>query len=244
MDKLEALIARYRGEAHEDEMVAFYPLARLRREPRRGVDRYAAACVPAVRPRRSSSSRLGDRACRQRQRQGKARRVQRAVRPARSLGALAAPGLRAGADAAPRGRSASRLRRHHPRRSRAVHVGRYAARSAICNSIRTIDQMGEFIAGARGHGGPPALRRRCGQRRRSIATRPRPPSCRICAASCRRIAATIAHWDSSEDALAFANSKWAEDLCGLGTSCPDHFLRTRISPMFVPWDPAKDGLPS
>ena len=27
MDKLEALIRRYRGEAHEDEMVAYYPLA-------------------------------------------------------------------------------------------------------------------------------------------------------------------------------------------------------------------------
>ena len=27
MDKLEALIERYRGEAHEDEMVADYPLA-------------------------------------------------------------------------------------------------------------------------------------------------------------------------------------------------------------------------
>src|SRR5688500_20193226 len=27
LDKLESLIARYRGEAHEDEMVAFYPLA-------------------------------------------------------------------------------------------------------------------------------------------------------------------------------------------------------------------------
>jgi len=53
---------------------------------------------------------------------------------------------------------------------------------------------------------------------------------------------TIAHWDSSDDALAFANSKWAEELCGLGTSCPDHFLRTRISPMFVKWDPATDGL--
>ena len=26
LDKLEALIDRYRGEAHEDEMVAFYPL--------------------------------------------------------------------------------------------------------------------------------------------------------------------------------------------------------------------------
>ena len=51
----------------------------------------------------------------------------------------------------------------------------------------------------------------------------------------------IAHYDSSDDALAFANSKWAEELCGLGTSCPDHFLRTRISPLYVPWKP-EDGL--
>src|SRR5207247_1343961 len=27
LDKLESLIPRYRGEAHEDEMVAFYPLS-------------------------------------------------------------------------------------------------------------------------------------------------------------------------------------------------------------------------
>ena len=27
----------------------------------------------------------------------------------------------------------------------------------------------------------------------------------------------------------------------MGTSCPDHFLRTRISPMFVPWNPAAEG---
>ena len=27
----------------------------------------------------------------------------------------------------------------------------------------------------------------------------------------------------------------------MGTSCPDHFLRTRISPMFVPWDPASQN---
>jgi hypothetical protein len=53
---------------------------------------------------------------------------------------------------------------------------------------------------------------------------------------------TIAHWDASPDALTFAASRWAEDLCALGTSCPDHFLRTRISPMFVPWDPAKDDI--
>src|SRR5204862_675138 len=49
----------------------------------------------------------------------------------------------------------------------------------------------------------------------------------------------VAHFERSDDALVFANSAWAEDLCSLGTSCPDHFLRTRISPMFVPWDPSR-----
>ena len=28
----------------------------------------------------------------------------------------------------------------------------------------------------------------------------------------------------------------------MGTSCPDHFLRTRICPMFVPWDPAREDV--
>ena len=37
--------------------------------------------------------------------------------------------------------------------------------------------------------------------------------------------------------MAFANAEWAAELCRLGTSCPDHFLRTRISPLFVPWAP-------
>ena len=28
----------------------------------------------------------------------------------------------------------------------------------------------------------------------------------------------------------------------MGTSCPDHFLRTRICPMFVPWDPEREDV--
>ena len=28
----------------------------------------------------------------------------------------------------------------------------------------------------------------------------------------------------------------------MGTSCPDHFLRTRICPLFIPWNPAVEGL--
>ena len=35
----------------------------------------------------------------------------------------------------------------------------------------------------------------------------------------------------------FVNSVEAERLAELGTSCPDHFLRTRIKPLHVDWDP-------
>ena len=52
----------------------------------------------------------------------------------------------------------------------------------------------------------------------------------------------IAHFDRSDDALEFANSRWGAELSQMGTSCPDHFLRTRICPMFVPWDPAGDDV--
>jgi rhamnulose-1-phosphate aldolase/alcohol dehydrogenase len=43
-----------------------------------------------------------------------------------------------------------------------------------------------------------------------------------------------------EDAtiLRFVNSKDAPRLAEMGTSCPDHFLRTKIKPLYVAWDPA------
>jgi rhamnulose-1-phosphate aldolase/alcohol dehydrogenase len=36
----------------------------------------------------------------------------------------------------------------------------------------------------------------------------------------------------------FVNSNDAPRLAELGTSCPDHFLRTKIKPLYVAWDPA------
>ena len=40
------------------------------------------------------------------------------------------------------------------------------------------------------------------------------------------------------DILNFVNSVDAARLAELGTSCPDHFLRTKIKPLYVAWDPA------
>lgn len=52
-----------------------------------------------------------------------------------------------------------------------------------------------------------------------------------------RFVATI---ESTEAALEFVNSHAAKRLAGLGTSCPDHFLRTKIKPLYVDWDPKNE----
>jgi len=50
----------------------------------------------------------------------------------------------------------------------------------------------------------------------------------------KRVIATI---QDDENILRFVNSHEAPRLAELGTSCPDHFLRTKIKPMYVAWNP-------
>src|SRR5439155_19199705 len=47
----------------------------------------------------------------------------------------------------------------------------------------------------------------------------------------------IATFQDDEKILRFANSKDAPRLAELGTSCPDHFLRTKIKPLYVAINP-------
>jgi rhamnose utilization protein RhaD (predicted bifunctional aldolase and dehydrogenase) len=108
-------------------------------------------------------------------------------------------------------------------------------RECYLNSIRTIDQMGAFIdehrAGAQVFGG---LAHQPLGGRLDVAARIL-PALRGTVSSNRRV---IAHFTDTDQALAFAGSEWAKALSRLGTSCPDHFLRTRICPFFVEWDPS------
>jgi len=48
----------------------------------------------------------------------------------------------------------------------------------------------------------------------------------------------IGSFSDAPDVLEFVNSRQAKKLAYLGTSCPDHFIRTKIRPMYVEWDPA------
>src|SRR5262245_3491957 len=47
----------------------------------------------------------------------------------------------------------------------------------------------------------------------------------------------IGNFSDLPEVLRFVNSKEAEALAHLGTSCPDHFIRTKVRPLFVPWQP-------
>ena len=52
----------------------------------------------------------------------------------------------------------------------------------------------------------------------------------------------VGHFDDSPAVLEFVGSAMLGSLAPLGTSCPDHFLRTKIRPLVVAFDPAKPDL--
>ena len=52
----------------------------------------------------------------------------------------------------------------------------------------------------------------------------------------------VGHFDDSPAVLEFLGSKMLTDLAPLGTSCPDHFLRTKIAPLVGDFDPANPDL--
>ena len=52
----------------------------------------------------------------------------------------------------------------------------------------------------------------------------------------------VGHFDDSPAVLDFVGSAQLETLAPMGTSCPDHFLRTKIRPLLVSFDPAQPDL--
>jgi rhamnose utilization protein RhaD (predicted bifunctional aldolase and dehydrogenase)/NAD(P)-dependent dehydrogenase (short-subunit alcohol dehydrogenase family) len=240
MEKLEALVGRYRGEAFEDEMVTFYPLCAF------GENRVAASIdtpLHALLPFDHVDHLHPDWAIALAASANGNRKLEEFNRRyGRKIAWL--PWQRPGFELALMLRQAVR---DQPGCEGIVLGGHglftWGSTQQECylNSIRTIDQMGEFIEEhaarrVRPLFGGPAVTRSVNLEATAGAIL---PMLRGVVSSNRR---AIAHWDRSEDALTFANSTWAQELCALGTSCPDHFLRTRISPMFVPWDPTHDDV--
>ena len=52
----------------------------------------------------------------------------------------------------------------------------------------------------------------------------------------------VGHFDDSDAVLEFVCSKEFGELAALGTSCPDHFLRTKIRPLIIEFNPASGNV--
>jgi len=110
-------------------------------------------------------------------------------------------------------------------------------RECYLNTITIFDQLGVFVLEhvekRRGtiFGGPLYSTRPDAQK---IATEIF-PFLRGRVSAYRRLIGT---YSGLPEVLEFANSNDAERLAFLGTSCPDHFLRTKVRPLYVKWDPA------
>ena len=218
LDKLEALIARYRGEAHEDEMVGFYPLCAF------GENRVAASIdtpLHAFLPFPHVDHLHPDWAIALAASANGARKLEEFNRStaANRVGAMAAPGLRAGLMLQRRSRS---VRAATASCSAATACSPGARRSTNAISAASAPST-RWVRSSRRTSGPPTGRVSAAPRLaevrgdRAAVAAAILPYLRGVVSSNRR---TIAHWDSSEDALTFAASTWAEALCGLWHELP------------------------
>jgi rhamnulose-1-phosphate aldolase/alcohol dehydrogenase len=239
MEKLQRLRDIYRGERHEDEMVRYYPLCAFGENrvsasidtplhaflPYSHVDHLHPDWAIAFAASANGETKLGE------------------FNKQFGRNLLWVPWQRPGFELAlilERAVSENRGADGIILGSHGLFTWGMSTHECYVNSIRTIDELGEFIVdhqkrkrvlfGGLNH--PPV------ENREDIAAQIL-PLLRGMLSSNRRV---IAHYNGSEDALNFVDSKWSRDLAQLGTSCPDHFLRTRICPMFVEWDPEKQDI--
>jgi len=99
---------------------------------------------------------------------------------------------------------------------------------------RAIEWFEEKTAGKQAFGGPacPVLAE---AERRAIAEKLMPAIRGMISSSERK----VGHFDDQPAVLEFVASHDMERLAELGTSCPDHFLRTKRNPLVVDFDPAR-----
>ncbi|MET4801330.1 bifunctional rhamnulose-1-phosphate aldolase/short-chain dehydrogenase [Bradyrhizobium sp. LB11.1] len=236
LDKLESLKGLYRGLAHEDEMVALFNHCTFDLNPRatsidtplhafvphRHVDHVHADAVIAI----AASA--------------DAERLTREVFGGK-IGFL--PWQRPGFDL---GLKLGEMASRHPDQVGVVLGGHglftWAETSKACYemTLRVIQQAADWLAA---HEEKPAfggakVQTASSEKRWTIAARLMPLIRGKISADERK----IGHFTDAPEVLEFVNSSALTTLAPLGTSCPDHFLRTKIRPLLLPYDSVRDNL--
>jgi rhamnulose-1-phosphate aldolase/alcohol dehydrogenase len=231
MDKLRALKTLYRGPAHEDEMVGYLPHCTFNLNtraasidtplhsslPYRHVDHMHPDAVIAIAAMANSQA------------------VTHKVFEG-SVGWM--PWLRPGYEL---GRQLAEYDAAHPG-LRGIVLGGHGlfswgetSKSCYENTVDLIERAQRWLAGERVARGIPAFG---GAKTEPLPAPDRDATLARVLPVLRGLAAEgapkLLHVNTSDEVMAFVDSSDLEPLAALGTSCPDHFLRTKIRPLIVP----------
>jgi len=228
LDRVLALERLYRGREHEDEMPPLYPHCTFNLNPRAAsIDTPLHAFVP-----HRHADHLHPDAVIAIAAAKDGERITRELWGDR-IGWM--PWQRPGFDLGLRLRDACR---RNPRLQGVVLAGHglidWADTAKGCYelSLALVNQAIAFLdrrVGTAAFGGPRAGARTREERRAFVAAAA--PALRGLLSKEQR---KVGHLDDTPDVLEFASSRDAERLCAIGTSCPDHFLRTKIRPLLLP----------
>jgi rhamnulose-1-phosphate aldolase/alcohol dehydrogenase len=246
MDKLLGLRERYRNapnngpkSAAEDEMVGYYPHCTFNLNPRASsIDTPLHAFVPYAHVDHMHPNAVIAIAA--------AENAEQLTRDIYGDEIIWLPWQRPGFDL---GLQLERVCREHPQAKGVILGGHglinWANDDKECYelTLRLIEQAAEYIEardkGAQTFGG--AIYQTLDQERRHELFAELLPWLRGQVSQQKRFVGTI---QEDETILRFVNSADAPRLAELGTSCPDHFLRTKIKPLYVDWNPQSEDLAS
>jgi rhamnulose-1-phosphate aldolase/alcohol dehydrogenase len=236
LDKLESLKGIYRGLSDEDDMVALFNHCTFNLNPRAtSIDTSLHAFVPHAHVDHVHADAVIAVAA-----SANAEALTREIF-AGSLGFL--PWQRPGFDL---GLKLGEMATKHPEYVGVVLGGHglftwgETSKAAYETTLRVIQQAADWLAanekqppfgGARVEAAAPA-------KRKEVAARLMP----LIRGKISLDERKIGHFTDAPEVLEFVNSQELDKLAPLGTSCPDHFLRTKIRPLVLPYDPQSDNL--
>jgi rhamnulose-1-phosphate aldolase/alcohol dehydrogenase len=237
MDKLEALKKLYRGVEHEDEMVGYLPHCTFNLNPRAAsIDTPLHAYVPKKHVDHMHPDAVIAIAA-----SANSKELTQTIYGG-EIGWL--PWKRPGFEL---GLWLEKFARENPDavgvvlESHGLFTWADSARECYETTIRIINRAIEwFEAETRGKPifGGAAVKRLAADERRAVAAKLMPAIRGMISASGHK----VGHFDDQDAVLEFVGSKDLRKLAALGTSCPDHFLRTKISPLVIELDPEKPDL--
>ena len=236
MDKLNALKSRYRGREHEDEMVAMSSHCTFNLNPRAAsIDTALHAFIPRAHVDHMHPDAVIAIAASQH-----GEKLRRDVFGDRLAWV---PWQRPGFDL---GLKLEQAYRDHPNaegmvlQNHGLFTWGDTSKQCYENSVRVISQANEWLK-AQGNAAPfggRAIEPLHAEERKRVVQR-------LVPALRGRIsggASKHGHFDDSAAVLEFVCGKDLVKLAALGTSCPDHFLRTKIYPLVVGYDPKRDNV--